>query len=90
MLSDIFFCVFSPGTAIGLLQILLHQSAARISFGLKLNIPKKEITQCKGPKKGSCVSFIMLFEVTSAFESCEEATAILFYSVTDICSDGDT
>ena len=52
---------------------------------LSLLAPQKEITPREGPKKGFYVSCIILFEVTSALERCEEAIAILFYSVTDIC-----
>ena len=59
------------------------QSAARISIGFEANIPKKDITPCEGPKKGSYVSCVILFKVTSVLEICEEATEILLYSVAD-------
>ena len=49
---------------------------------LSLLAPKKEITPREGPKKGFYVSCIILFEVTSALERCEEALAIVLYSVT--------
>ena len=56
-----------------------------ISIVYEANALKKDITPRVGPKKGFYVSCIIFFVVTSALERCEEAIAILFYSVTDIC-----